>query len=245
MTTPAPESGRNWAQALGALPRESVVSAVAKRLLEHLSSGEVAIGERLPPERDLAQILGVGRSATREALAVLDLLGIVTIRPGSGTFLRSMTSDLLPYTMNWGLMLGAPDVLDLVELRQHLEIVSATLAATRADDAARARLEQTIERMHAMQTDPKGFIDADVAFHLELAESTGNAALRDLLAGARSLLQEWVRRAIENDSEMGPTTAEHQAVLDAVLASDPRAAAAAMTAHMDSASARLRRSIES
>nr|WP_235472331.1 GntR family transcriptional regulator [Frigoribacterium sp. Leaf44] len=72
--------------------------------VEHRASGLVgdpdAPGSRLPPERQLAERLGVGRSAVREALAALEILGIVTVRPGSGTYLRDQTSELLPTTLS-------------------------------------------------------------------------------------------------------------------------------------------------
>ena len=76
------------ASALAAVPAGSPVSEVARRLLDLFTSGSIAAGTRLPPERHLAATLEVGRSAVREALAALEILGIVDVRPGSGTYLR-------------------------------------------------------------------------------------------------------------------------------------------------------------
>ena len=80
-----PDGSPDLAAALGALPTGTPVSEVARRMLDLFTSGEVAPGTRLPPERQLSATLGVGRSAVREALAALEILGIVDVRAGSGT----------------------------------------------------------------------------------------------------------------------------------------------------------------
>lgn len=89
----------NIADSLNALPAGSPVTEVARRLLDLFTGGGIAPGTRLPPERQLAATLEVGRSAVREALAALEILGIVDVRPGSGTYLRGSASDLLPQTL--------------------------------------------------------------------------------------------------------------------------------------------------
>ena len=80
--------------ALGSVGQGSGVSEVAERLLAYFTSGDIAVGTRLPAERQLAASLGVGRSAVREALAALEILGIVIVRPGSGTYGRWLSFDL-------------------------------------------------------------------------------------------------------------------------------------------------------
>jgi GntR family transcriptional repressor for pyruvate dehydrogenase complex len=72
---------------LSPVTRFSTVGAVAKQLLDYLTTGNFAPGTRLPPERSLAASLGVGRSTLREAMAALDVLGIIEVRPGSGAYL--------------------------------------------------------------------------------------------------------------------------------------------------------------
>src|SRR5690554_6170656 len=99
------DSSAEIAASMGTLSGSTPVSAVAKRLLEIFTRGDIEPGTRLPPERQLSASLGVGRSAVREALAALELLGIVDVRPGSGTYLRGSASELLPQTLSWGLML--------------------------------------------------------------------------------------------------------------------------------------------
>jgi GntR family transcriptional repressor for pyruvate dehydrogenase complex len=128
------DSSAEIADALGALPSGSAVSVVATRLPDLFTSGSIAPGTRLPPERQLAARLGVGRSAVREALAALEILGIVDVRPGSGTYLRGTVSELLPQSLSWGVLIGERSTAELLELRSGLEIYVARLAADRLTD---------------------------------------------------------------------------------------------------------------
>ncbi|MFC7619486.1 FadR/GntR family transcriptional regulator [Microlunatus sp. GCM10028923] len=225
--------------ALGALPTGSAVSAVANRLLDLFTGGSIAPGTRLPPERQLAATLGVGRSAVREALAALEILGIVDVRPGSGTYLRGNASELLPQSLRWGMVIGERSTLELIEVRSGLEIFAARLAAERLDDDQLNRLGEHLERMRAGVGDLAAFVEADLAFHHLLATSTGNAVLLDLLQIVRSLLRIWVDRAVQDDEHAEAAVREHTAIYDALRQRDPDAAASAMAAHMATASARL------
>jgi len=226
------------------VPRDSITREVASRLIDYLNTEDLAPGSRIPSERQLADALQVGRSTIREALAALEVLGVVDSRPGSGTYLREHSSDLLPTVINWGLALGQPRTLDLVETRAELELITARLASERASADGVERLAAHIERMKGSPDSLQEFIDADVAFHLEIADLTGNSVLADILHSVRSLLQVWVERAVRADGTTESTLDEHIAVFEAIQAHDPEAAEAAMRAHMVSASNRLTRSLE-
>ncbi|BET45587.1 MULTISPECIES: FadR/GntR family transcriptional regulator [Streptomyces] len=232
------------AQLLRPVVRESSVSEVAKRLLDHLSAGDIRPGTRLPAERQLAEALGVARSSVRGALSALDVLGIIEIRPGSGSYVREGTSEFLPRAINWGLMLGQRRTQDLVEVRTYMEGVSARLAAERATDADVARLEEHLQHMRDAGGDVTAFIDADIAFHLETARIARNTVLSDILHSIRALLQVWMERVSDIEGTVSGTLCEHDAVLQAVRARDPEAADRAMAEHMRMASARLRASVD-
>lgn len=225
--------------ALTARPRESAVADIARQLLSQLLSGRIAPGTRLPSERRLAESLQVGRSTIREALKALDVLGIIEVRQGDGTYLRQSTSDLLPQAIEWGLMLGQPQVLDLIEARRHIEMSIAELAAERATDDDIAALRKHLTEMCEAGDDDAAFVEADVAFHLVLARAAGNSVLNDILVSIRSLLRVWIRRAINEAGETRSTIDEHTAILAAILARSPRGAAEAMRAHLEGAGRRL------
>lgn len=225
--------------ALGTLPSGTPVSEVARRLLDLFTGGDLEPGTRLPPERQLAATLGVGRSAVREALAALEILGIVDVRPGSGTYLRATASDLLPQTLRWGLLIGPKSTAELLELRSGLEIYVARVAASRAEDADRAALSGTLERMASNEHNLAVFARADRDFHHALGVAARNETLVDLLAVVRSLLQVYADRAVQDADAAAIALTEHRAVLAAIEQGDPDAAASAMAVHMATASARL------
>lgn len=224
---------------LGALPTGTPVSEVARRLMDLFTSGSIQPGTRLPPERHLATVLGVGRSAVREALAALEILGIVDVRPGSGTYLRGTASELLPQTLRWGLLIGKKSTAELLELRSGLEIYVARLAAGRAGPPERRAIGGTLDRMRADITNLKAFARADLDFHNALAAAAGNDTLVDLLHVVRSLLQVYADRAVHDAEAARIALEEHDAVFRAVVAGDEDAAASAMAVHMATASARL------
>jgi DNA-binding FadR family transcriptional regulator len=232
-------------EAFGApLARSTPVAEVASRILSQLSSGQLSPGSRLPSERQLAEALKVGRSTVREAIAALDLLGVIETRQGAGSYIRGEASDLLPQTIEWGLMLGRPRTLDLVETRRHIEIVNAGLAAQRSSAEGHERLVRVYADMVSSAKDSKAFVEVDVAFHLEIASLAENSVLSDILTSIRSLLHVWVTRAAAGQESTGDTLEEHRLVMEAVLSGDPEQARHAMEHHMDCAGARLTRSID-
>ncbi|MBX3031855.1 MAG: FadR family transcriptional regulator [Chloroflexi bacterium] len=221
--------------------RESVTTEVARKLLDYLLAGRFQPGQRLPGERQLAEALGVGRSVVREALKSLTLLGLIEVRQGSGTYLKSAESDLLPQVVEWGLLLGAKRTRDLVEARRHLEVVVAGLAAQRRDADALADLEAQVARMRAADPDdPDAFVAADVAFHLRIADAAGNETLYQVMASVRALLQVWISRVMRGaDARFLETAHEHELIYEAIRDQDDAAARSAMEAHMESAYIRL------
>lgn len=239
MSTESATSAVNITATLGSVAQGSAVSAVAERLLAFFTSGDIPVGTRLPAERQLAASLGVGRSAVREALAALEILGIVVVRPGSGTYLRDGVSELLPRTLSWGMMLGAPRTRELVELRSGLEVQAAQLAAERISDEGLARLRSHLDAMEAARGDLAAYVEADAAFHGEIAVASGNQVLQELLQSIRSLLRIWVDRALTDEGHAAAALAEHRAIYGALVARDPEVVTSSMRSHMGTASRRL------
>lgn len=226
--------------------REPLAAEVARRLVDYLLSGGVELGGRMPSERQLAEAFGVGRSAVREAIAALTLIGLIEVRHGDGTYLKRPDSPLLPQVVEWGLLLGEQRTVDLVEARQKIEVDIAGLAAQRRSEEDLADLSRLLSRMEQESRDgaeTAAFVDADVEFHLRLAEAGGNTALRDVLASIQALLRAWIGRVIaEGYREL--SYAEHVPIFEAVRDQDARGAEDAMDAHMRSAAGRLQATLE-
>ena len=224
------------------IKREPVATQVARKLVEYLLSGAVEPGARMPSERQLAEAFGVGRSAMREAIKALSLIGLVEVRQGDGTYLRKADSALLPDVIEWGLLLGERRTMDLVEARQEIEIVIAGLAARRRTEQDVEDLTRILRRMEET-TVASTFVEADVQFHMRLAEAADNLVLRDIHSSVQALLRTWIGRVLAAEGSREPSYLEHVPILAAIVDGNPEAAQKAMEAHMSSAAGRLRASL--
>ncbi len=225
------------------IERTSTASVVARQLLEELAKEDFVSGTRLPSEREMADTLGVGRSTLREAMAALDLLGIIQVRPGSGSYLKADSSQLLPQALQWGLMLAQPGVQDLVEVREHLELLAASLAAARASEEDVERLQVHLDQMRAPEISIEEFVEADIAFHLETAMIARNTVLQALLEGIRTLLRAWFDRTLRVEGTMKATIKEHEAVFEAIARHSPADAEKRMRQLMRRADRRLKETL--
>ncbi|MCI2239108.1 FCD domain-containing protein [Paenibacillus sp. TRM 82003] len=239
--SPAPtEAVRGLEAALGPVPPGSAAAEVAGALLDLLTGGAMRPGDRLPGERILADRLGVGRSAVREGLAALQVLGVVEIRVGSGSYLRSTTSELLPRSLTWGLLVGAESTEHLLEVRSGLERQAAVQAAASPREVDLLELDAHLDEQRRSRDDVEAFVTADMRFHRTVARMAGNPVLEDLLSTSRALLRVWAERYVKRATDFEATVAEHAAVAAAIRAGDQARAGEAMETHMRTASARLR-----
>lgn len=219
---------------LGLQPRTYAepVSDLVRQLVAQLQLGSFRPGSKLPPERKLAEVLGVGRSTLREALKTLSVLGLLEIRPGDGTYLSPQPANLLPQIIEWGLLLGSYEATALIEARAELEVVIAELGAQRAGESDTAFMSSAVEHMNAAKSD-EDFVNADIEFHMALASACGNPVLAGILRNVKSLLKVWVVRAI-SVMDREEVIQQHNEIITAVREGDPVASREAMVRHMGS-----------
>jgi DNA-binding FadR family transcriptional regulator len=205
---------------------------IADQLRTLIGKGEVAPGARLPAERDLARQLGVSRPSLREALIALEVEGLLDVRVGSGIYVSQPGERPRSAEID-----GASGPFEVIRARWMIEGECAALAARngtaaqlRAIRKAHADLLREAKRNH----NP---LDADRAFHVCIAEATGNSALELVVQTLWDQRVGPLYRALEIKLEYPAmaeeTTHEHEAVLAAIIARDPKAARAAMRRHMD------------
>ncbi|GFG49320.1 transcriptional regulator [Mycolicibacterium agri] len=222
-------------------PREPVSAEVVRRLLDYLLlSGEIQPGQRIPSERQLVETLGVGRAVVREAIKALGFLGLLEIRQGAGTYFRGTEPGIFSRILEWGIALGEQRTVDLIHARGHLEVLVAGLAAqNRTDDDVRA-LHELLDAMRtASIEEPHRFAEADVGFHLRIAQASGNSVLANMLERIRALVFAWIGHNIAASKTTSVAYAEHPPILDAIERRDVDAARAAMEKHMRGATERL------
>ena len=190
---------------------------VADRIAADIRAGRLTPGERLPSERDLARRLEVGRASVREAIAALQVAGLVETRPGSGSFVAATPDEVREVHDS------SPS--DLLEARALLEPQVARLAAQRG------RPDDEIESLLAQMEDATGDVwnDCDRRFHLRIAVLTGNPVLADLAGRIAAVMDEplWQRLRDDSIAVPGRTTlhlAEHRMIYEAIAEGDADAA---------------------
>lgn len=216
----------------GSTPRVTLSEEIAERLVSSILAGRYAFGERMPPERELARILDVGRPTIREALRILRVIGLVEIRSGEGAFVVNHHSDFVAKAFGWTMLLDPPTAREVVEVRVAIETELARLAAVRATADDVARLHQLVARMGQNLEHPSEFTAADVAFHLTIARAANNLALQRLLEAIQSLLRQWMQRALRHSHTSIDAEAQHQAIIAGIDAHDPDRAGEAMRSHI-------------
>lgn len=221
---------------------ESLDSQLSRQLLDYLLSGNIAPGERLPSERVLAESLKVSRQAARNAVKSLAVLGIIDTRGGSGSYLVSRQSDLLPRVIEWGILLSQSWATDLIDTRYQLEVLLAGMAAERRTDKQLEAMRAIFRQMQEARDDYEAYAEADAKFHIAVAAASGNSLLAGVLGNIASLLKAWAVRVITSAGETETSLPMHEAVLTAITDQDAAAARLAMEKHMERALRRLRES---
>lgn len=212
--------------------QRSVAEQVAQRLLTMIRTGALQREQRLPPERELATLLGVGRPAVREAIRGLSLLGLLKIRQGEGTFVGSLSPRELLEPMERVIELNPGSLDALFDARIVLESSIAAFAAERISDSALRRLQDGMRDEAALLADPKVFAAADMAFHDAIIEACGNPYLQSMAASLHALGRR--SRAITATIPMVPqrSVEDHRRIVDALAARSPERAAEAMRTHL-------------
>ncbi len=206
---------------------------IVQQIEDSIRKGELSEGSQLPAERDLAKQFGVSRTAVREAIKALQEKGLVDAFPGRGTFVTSGTSTSMRRSLDRIIKNGETDGWDdLVGVREILEPEISALAATRASDQDLATMRDAVEVMDKAARDSDAYIEADLDFHLALAEAAGNAIVLSLIDSIVGLLREQRMRIFQIGG--GPERGQfhHRRILEAVERHDPQGARAAMQAHL-------------
>jgi GntR family transcriptional repressor for pyruvate dehydrogenase complex len=215
------------------IKRITISDEITDRLVTSIVNGHFGFGEKLPPERELASWLKVGRPTVREAIRTLSVIGLVEVRPGAGTYVVQTHADFVAKAFSWAVLLDPQTTREVVEARTAIETEIAGLAAERATQADLDRLQALIVDMEeACDRDEEAFAQADLEFHITLALTSRNTTLSRLLSAIRSLLRQWIQRALRQHHAYGSALQQHRAILLAVQAGDPAAAQEAMRHHL-------------
>jgi GntR family transcriptional regulator, transcriptional repressor for pyruvate dehydrogenase complex len=219
----------------------SLPEAVAEHLRELIHRGELTPGDRLPPERELAEQLGVARISLREAIRLLRTEGYVVVRRGQagGTFVTELRRPAETWRARMRAQVGEID--DLLDFRIALETETAALAARRRTDADLVTLRASVTALTTLTADHgrTPFRLADSQFHLSLAAAARSERLTEAVKASRGELFS-PHDLLPFDEPITETLRDHQQILDAVRDQAPERAAAAMREHLDHTREQLR-----
>ena len=218
---------------------------VLERIESQIVSGALQAGERLPPERELAELLGVSRPAVREALRVLEAQGAVRSQvgqgPGSGTTIDRLPSDALARLLRLHVALGSFALADVIETRVTLEKSMVSLACHNALPENLERMRTVLLAMDDPEISQESFNQLDIDFHVEIAEASGNRLMSDVTRAIRESVRIPFLEAVNAMPETGRYSwprmldslrAEHHAVFRAIEAGEGEKAANLLESHI-------------
>ncbi|NHZ81785.1 FCD domain-containing protein [Massilia sp. CCM 8695] len=221
---------------------------LAQGVVEHITGsiqqGVLKPGDKLPTESAIMEQHGVSRTVVREAISHLQAAGWAQTRHGIGTFVIERSNAGL--AINAESIVTVLDVLAMLELRISMEAEAAWLAAARRSEAQVAELAKVLGAMQRSVARGSPAVDADVQFHLLIAQATGNRYFVDILSQLGTTI---IPRARVNTPQLGHddpvaylerVNREHEDIFNAILRKDPEAARAAMRTHLSNSRERLR-----
>ncbi|KAA3449207.1 GntR family transcriptional regulator [Mesorhizobium sp. SARCC-RB16n] len=216
--------------------RTNLTASATESLRSEILSGRWGIGERVPNEATLSDLLSVSRGTVREAVRVLVSQGLLDTRQGSGTYVRSTidSSAALDRVKRTGLR-------DQWEARAALDLEAARLAALRRTPADLDQMRRLLaERGNAADGGSEAFVRRDLAFHKSVVAASGNRAMMELYDFFTAAITETIHATIDGELPE-PDQQAHAAIVDAIAASDPDRAVAAVRAFMAPVLAQLER----
>ena len=212
-----------------AIRRSKVYEEVAKQL-ERLILKKLQPGDKLPAERELAEMFGVSRSSIRDAIRSLELVGLVEPRQGAGTVVREVSAESLVNPLTT--VLARQQISELLDLRKMLEPPLAARAATHASVEEITEMEEILRRQDDKVRRGELAIEEDSEFHYNVAMASDNSVVLKVLDVLMDLLRETRERALQVEGRPQKSLAGHRRILMAIKRRDPAAAEDAMRRHI-------------
>jgi GntR family transcriptional repressor for pyruvate dehydrogenase complex len=215
-----------------AVRKDKVYEGVAKQI-ERLILKKLQPGDKLPSERDLAELLAVSRSSIRDAIRSLELTGMVEPRQGAGTIVREISSDSLVNPLANARKRKEEMVGELLDFRKMLEPPLAARAAARATESEISEMREILERQEKKLREGESTIAEDSEFHYAIALASGNSVVRKVLDTLMDLLRDSRERSLQVEGRPQKSLAGHRKILAAISRHDGEAAKVAMRRHIE------------
>lgn len=211
---------------------EHVVDQIQKQII----SKELGKGDKLPPERELTEQLGVSRASVREALRALEVTGLIESRQGEGNFISGSLENTLLEPLTAMFMLNNGKSSDILELRTILEVKAASLAAERITDEQVEHLKELLNELDDTKLESKK-AELDKKLHYYIAKITGNVLIINILHIIETMMEIFVQanrqKILENPRNSEKLFQNHRDICYAIFERDSKKAAEMMTSHME------------
>ncbi len=209
---------------------EQIVNQIEAKIID----GDLKVGDKLPSEFELADQFEVSRTAIREAVKILRQKGQIDILPGKGTYVTNGTPVAIQQSLDMLRKFGSVEgYLHLVEVREIMEPQIAALAASRITAEYIQAMQEAYAAMDASIGNADLFVEADLDFHLALAEATQNPLIPALMDTIIGLLREQRRRTALVEGGLQRGQFHHKKILEAIIKHDSQAARIAMQHHLE------------
>lgn len=228
----------------GTFKRSSLSEEISERLITLIREKKLKPGDKLPPERDLAVMMGVSRPSLREALRALALMNILEIKQGEGTYITSLQPGKLIESLDFVFTLNDTTYIEMFEARKGLEPYAASLAARRALPEDTIQLEQCLEKAVQNIGDIELFADLDRQLHEKILQIAGNSILTQFVMSLSRLSHVSRYRTVAIPGLPGQTIPELKRIVVAIKNHDPEEAYAGMIEHLERLEEALRFIVE-
>lgn len=214
-----------------------IYEEIVDQIRDLVARGDLKPGDRLPSERDLVERLQVSRASIREALSALEMMGLLEIRSGEGTFVRKLRSESVVAPLAWMITMEKGTVLELLEVRKILEVQAVGIAAERADEFDLKELTAALEDMKVELSSLAADGSSDHRFHYAVTRATKNKIMIRLMDTISDLMQYMLKSSRSKLYEGKYTPAllfeEHMRIYGAIKGKDSRKAREYMLHHLN------------
>jgi GntR family transcriptional repressor for pyruvate dehydrogenase complex len=215
---------------------KSLVQVVVDAVNRHIREANLRVGDTIPGEGWFAERLGVSRAVTREAFGALAALRLIDVANGRKPKVGALDGAVIAASLDHAVSTAQIKVIDVWDVRRTIEMRTAALAATNASPAQAARIVELAETLAAEDDGQDATTDADIEFHLAIAEASGNVLFHQIVVSFVPLMRVAVPRAWgtrQTPEQREDTLDRHRRLADAIASGDPGEAQRWMAAHFD------------
>jgi GntR family transcriptional repressor for pyruvate dehydrogenase complex len=217
---------------LKAVKKEKIFQEIVRQIHHLIQIGKLKAGDKLPPERDLAQIFKVSRASVREAIRVLESAGLVTSRIGDGTYVETDLVENLVEPLATVITGGRESLIEIFAIRKMIEPQIAFLAAERATDEDIVELTRLLEQQRSESGNGQSITEIDYSFHLQVAQTARSVVYLTLYTTLAEMINQTRAEYLQEGDRPNRSLNGHQEILEALRSRDPIQARKAMTSHL-------------